>query len=262
MTRPICLLGEIILLLSLGASVYSRRGLVARLENAALNKPTLQGPNTHRYLDHFYKSSFAVDGNPSSLFPDCAGVDTADIMWWIVDLTRSRKIHAVRILPRQDSSYSLENFTIDMFDDDPRLTSGFPRNFGQICASQIDKIGPGKWTGLSCTAIMKKRFVRIVKHGNSHMALCEVEILAEELDESTGQAYKIKPKTAATVDAKTYVGQFPTAMYCAVALFDDNEPNGFQFDTETRQCFVFQTSPLRGDAGVESSATYDTYTVL
>ncbi|GFR96824.1 fucolectin-like [Elysia marginata] len=258
MNRYICMLGKLTLLLSLGVNVYSRRGLVARLENAALNKPTVQGPNTFMSC----KSSFAVDGNASPLNPYCAEIRLTNVMWWMVDLIRSRNIHTIRILTRQNTPARLENFTIDMFDEDPRDTMGFPNNFGQVCASHVDKIGPGEWIGLSCVAIIRKRFVRIVKHGNDHLSLCEVEVLAEEIGESTGQAYKIRPETAATVDAKTYVGEFPTAMYCAVALLDDKEPNGFQFDTESRQCFLFQTSPFRGDTGVESSATCSTYTVL
>ncbi|KAK3792404.1 hypothetical protein RRG08_045947 [Elysia crispata] len=50
----------LVLLLSLIAKIYSN--VTPELENSALNKPTVQGPRTHRYIDHYYKSSFAVDG--------------------------------------------------------------------------------------------------------------------------------------------------------------------------------------------------------
>ena len=209
----------LVLLLSLIAKIYSN--VTPELENSALNKPTVQGPRTHRYIDHYYKSSFAVDGNPSPLFPYCAAVDTDNVMWWAVDLTRSRKIHSVIILTRSDSRFRLENFTVDGFDSDPRKEPGFPRNFGQICVSRVDQLDTAVWTELPCSAVMETRFVRIVKHGYDHLALCEMEILAEVIGNEV--AYKFAPKSIAQTLSNQNVGQFDTAPSCGVALVQDKD---------------------------------------
>ncbi|RUS77321.1 hypothetical protein EGW08_014918 [Elysia chlorotica] len=247
-----------LLLLSIGATVYSNGSLV--LENAALNKPTTQGPSTHRYLHHFYESSFAVDGKISTLFPDCAGVDTANVMWWTVDLIRSRKIHKVRILTRFNSDFRRENFTIDGFHEDPTQASGFQRNFGQICTSRVDQLDAGVFSDLACSYVMETRFVRIVKHGYAHLALCEVQVLAEVLGNEA--AYKVVPKSSAQIMPKETVGKFNTATSCAVALAGDKEHNGFQFKSQAGECIKFQTSPFRGDNSVDPSTSWDLYTVL
>ena len=258
----LCLSSEILLLLLLLLSFVARgfSSTAASLENAALNKPTSQGPRTHRYYDYYYESSFAVDGDINTLFHFCAAVDTDNVMWWIVDLTRSRKIHSVRILSRANSDFRLENFTVDGFDDDPRKAPGFPRNFGQICASRVDKVGAAEWAEMTCAGVIETRFVRIVKHGYAHLALCEVQVLAEVIGNET--TYTSAGKYAAEVESKSKVGKFETAVSCAVALVQDREHNGFQFNRESRECLSFQNSPLRGDDGVESSTVWNMYTVV
>ncbi|GFN83873.1 fucolectin-like [Plakobranchus ocellatus] len=150
--------------------------------NLALHRPTAQGPETFtnelsRNTPSLYLSNKAVDGNADgTLYSHCSHTIDAPIMWWLVDLEDSCQIHSVALLNRDESSYRLQNFTIDIFRKDPRLEPTFPENFGQICAHQVDPVGASQWVELDCNnGPVTGQFVRIVKRSFEALTLCQVK---------------------------------------------------------------------------------------
>ena len=147
------------------------------LTNVALNKSTAQGPGT--WSDPtLYKSDNAVDGIEKTEAMYCTHTSYANIMWWMVDLQAIYRIYRVAVLNRGSFEYRLQNFTIDVFMNDPRADPDFPGTLGNICAYRNIPVGVSQWAELTCDPRPSiGRFVRVVKTGYEHLTLCEVSLL-------------------------------------------------------------------------------------
>ena len=154
---------------------------VSDLTNVALNKPTDQGPGTFVDLGItqdplFFQSSNAVDGGDSTSWFFCANTKNNNPNWWLVDLQATYQIHRVDLLNRDGMYYPrLQNFTVDIFEQDPRSLPGFPDTSGKICIYHKGVVGESQWAELNCNpGALTGRFVRVIKWGFEHLTLCEV----------------------------------------------------------------------------------------
>ena len=148
---------------------------VTGVTNVALHKPAAQGP---RIRGNCY-ASHAVDGILDRYIEKCASTELTYsniLQWWMIDLEEGHWIHNLRILNRADCcGWYLQNFTIDVFLEDPRALSGFPSDKGKIYARRIPMVGIGEWVELQCDpGPLFGRFVRVLKWGNRALNLCEV----------------------------------------------------------------------------------------
>ena len=144
---------------------------VSGVSNVALDNPAYQGPST------LTPASLAVDGKEGTHYAVCAHTtEFIDPKWWMVDLQDEHWIHRVSILNRGDEyGDRLQNFTVDIFREDPRTMPGFPNTIGKICARHTAAVGLGAWAVLPChPEPLIGRFVRVIKWGFEHLALCEV----------------------------------------------------------------------------------------
>ena len=156
------------------------------LTDVALHKPTAQGPATWinpAYSDPTtHKSENAVDGIEDTEVVYCTHTTEAKLMWWMVDLQATYRIYRVAVLNRDSMSYRLQNFTIDVFMNDPRAEPDFPVTLGNICAYRKDPVGVSQWAELNCDPRpIIGRFVRVVKSGYEQLTLCEVRFVETQL---------------------------------------------------------------------------------
>ena len=150
------------------------------LTNVALHKPTAQGPETWSETDYqsipsSFQSLKAVDGVDDTLGAKCAHTVGEGPKWWLVDLLGEYKIYTVAVLNRDTFSYRLQNFTVEIGNQDPRNMPGFPETVGQICFHHRSVVGGAEWAELDCASgFLTGQFVRVVKWGYEHLTLCEV----------------------------------------------------------------------------------------
>ena len=167
------------------AFLQSTKAEASSFPNVALNKATFQGPGTRvtnrSVVDpSVYTSQKAVDGNNSTNRLDCTATDTdfspdITIQWWLVDLGAPYYIHMVALLNRENFHDRLQNFTVDLFLEDPRMGSGFPKTLGTICGNRTAPVGQGQWAEFTCqSGPVLGRFVRVVKWFKRWLSLCEV----------------------------------------------------------------------------------------
>ena len=148
--------------------------------NVALNKPTDQGPRTFfNYKSarnpSYFLSSNAVDGNVSTKDTFCAALYDDEPNWWLVDLQAPYQIYSAFVLNSNRIAPNFQNFTVDIFDQDPRLMSDFPNAVGRICLYQKSVVGASQWAGRVCNAApLSGRFLRLVKWGFGNLVVCEV----------------------------------------------------------------------------------------
>ena len=148
--------------------------------NVALNKPTDQGPRTISNFQSegnplYYRSSNAVDGNLSTEDTFCAAIYDDEPNWWLVDLQAPYQIYSAYVLNSNRIAHNLENFTVDIFDQDPRLMSGFPNVVGRICFYHRSDVSASHMAGRVCNAApLSGRFLRLVKWGFGNLIVCEV----------------------------------------------------------------------------------------
>nr|KAI8762175.1 fucolectin-7-like [Biomphalaria glabrata] len=134
---------------------------IVGLYNAALFKPAVQ---IDTYMtDEAYK---AVDGNNDSnaFHGYCQITLQHKVPWWMVDLRGQFTVEQVRITNRQDDwvyGMRLQNFDIDVFEQDPRQLPNFPDISGHVCYHQTSAPGLGTFT-YNCTAPIVGRYVRLV----------------------------------------------------------------------------------------------------
>ena len=141
--------------------------------NVALKKPTDQGPGTE--IGH--KGYKAVDGIETDNWHGCTQTTKAKVTWWMVDLLAVYKIHSLAVLNTDRYGGLLQNFTVDIFMTDPRELPGFPDISGEICAYHKSSVPDSQWAELNCTSASSiGRFVRVIKRGFYHLALCEVRM--------------------------------------------------------------------------------------
>ena len=167
------MVSTIIFLLSTSAMYPKNRAKALRIGDVARNKPTDQGPNPWSNCP----SSNAVDGDHSISLYYCTHTATdGDPKWWMVDLQDNHWIRSVSVLNRGDCcAERLQNFTVDMFLEDPRTMPGFSNTMGKICAHRTAAIGSGSWYELYCEPEpVIGRFVRVIKWGFGALTLCEV----------------------------------------------------------------------------------------
>ena len=167
-------MGSTIFFLLSTAAMYPKNGAKAScIGNVARNKPTDQGPNP---LSN-YPSSNAVEGDSSTDMNHCTHTaHDGDPKWWMVDLQDNHWIRSVSVLNRGDCcAERLQNFTVDIFLEDPRTMLGFPNTMGRIFAHRTTAIGSGSWYELYCEPEpVIGRFVRVIKWGFGALTLCEV----------------------------------------------------------------------------------------
>ena len=145
----------------------------SRITNLAQNKPAFQGPGT---LGSCFPGN-GVDGLTGLHYTQCTHTYwNSDPKWWMVDLQDRHWIHEVSLLNRGDCcTYRLQNFTVDMFAEDPREVSGFPKNLGEICGHRTPEVPGSQWANLLCNPRpLIGRFLRVVKWGYDALTLCEV----------------------------------------------------------------------------------------
>ena len=170
-------MGSTIIFLLWTFAMYPKNGAKAsRIDELARDKPTDQGPNPRSD----YPSSNAVDGDSSTHINHCTQTaPDGDPKWWMVDLQDNHWIRSVSVLNRGDCcAERLQNFTVDMFLEDPRTMPGFPNTMGKICAHRTAEIGSSSWYELYCKPEpVIGRFVRVIKWGFGALTLCEVKIV-------------------------------------------------------------------------------------
>ncbi|GFN83874.1 F5/8 type c domain-containing protein [Plakobranchus ocellatus] len=194
--------------------------------NLALHKPTAQGPATWNN-DHdpsLYISSKAVDGKVDLTSTNhCTHTTNADLTWWLVDLGVSSPIHRVAVLNRDAYSDRLRNFTIDVFQSDPKLEPIFPGNVGEICARQVDPVGSSQWVEFDCNnGSVIGRFLRLIKFGFRSMSLCEVRVLKDLCAMESRNTYRHVPNTKSLSESREVLGVFSTPMQCGLTLWQRN----------------------------------------
>ena len=147
------------------------------LTNVALNKPTDQGPGTLATVENgldpsYYQSHQAVDGRTKTESEFCTHTIDARPVWWLVDLQTTYQIQSVTIL---NGGNEFENFTVDVFDQDPRTAVGFPGTLGKICAHHNYDVPSGWWVTLNCdSGYLTGRFLRVIRLEHNYLSFCEV----------------------------------------------------------------------------------------
>ncbi|GFN85637.1 fucolectin-like [Plakobranchus ocellatus] len=171
-------------------------------------------------------------------------------MWWLVDLEDSCQIHSVALLNRDEFSYRLQNFTIDIFRKDPRLEPTFPENSGQICAHQVDPVGASQWVELDCNnGPVTGQFVRIVKRSFEALTLCQVQVFGYSWSVKTRSTYRHVPNTKSLSEPREVLGVFSTPMQCGLTLWRRLHLNAFHFNKNSGYCEGYST-----ESGSHSSA--------
>nr|KAI8762410.1 fucolectin-like; partial [Biomphalaria glabrata] len=161
------------------------------LFNAALFKHAIQS-STFETFDA-YKG---VDGNADGylLNDHCQHTGQELIPWWMVDLRGQFVVEKIQLTNRQDvymneqMALRLRNFSIEIFQTDPRQLDSFPKVTGQVCYYQTDPLGPSTFN-FTCPVPIVGRFVRIVMRldVSDYLHICEMEVLARNsiLEENT-----------------------------------------------------------------------------
>ena len=176
----LCSMHSAVCVLLCASAISPHNGVKASgVLNAALNKPADQGPSTFQICF----GGLAVDGySESTDYRRCAHTTAGNPQWWMVDLQDEHWIHRVSVLNRGDCCNDrLQNFTVDIFAEDPRKMPGFPEMLGNVCARWKPAVGLAQWVELTCDAgPIFGRFVRVVKWGLSYLTLCEVRNRAND----------------------------------------------------------------------------------
>lgn len=172
--------------------------------NLAFNKPAVQSS------EYIYSSLFpafrAVDGNRGGnhMTDHCSQTKIEpDWHWWMVDLMAIHRITSIHIYNRNSDEPGirdrLQNFTVEVSSEDPRMFTGFPKNTHQadVCLRHVVPLPLGGPHKFDCQKPSYGRFVRIVKKSDmgSPLELCEIEVY-ETLT-------TVKPSTTSTTTTAT-----------------------------------------------------------
>ncbi|GFN85641.1 fucolectin-like [Plakobranchus ocellatus] len=218
-------------------------------------KPSSQGPATYIIQKSssdpsLFRSNKAVDGvNDTDIF-QCTHTTDNNIMWWLVDLEALYQIHSVILLNRDVFSERLQNFTVDVFEKDPKLEPSFPETFGRICAQQVDPLGAAQWTEFNCrNGPIAGQFVRIVKYGFGALSLCEVRVFENPLSTAFRSTFRHVPNTKSLSESREALGVYSTPMQCGLTLWQRLHLNAFHFNKSSGYCEGYST-----ESGSHSSA--------
>ncbi|XP_059143678.1 fucolectin-7-like [Physella acuta] len=133
------------------------------LFNAALYKPAYV---SSVYTTISLPASNANDGNDSVSLASCTHTNVDDPGWWMVDLRGLYRVEQIVLVNRGDdnnSSLRTQNYQFDVFRSDPRLSSGFPTDPGEVCYKRIEPVGQGATLTQICDYPIMGRFVRFTR---------------------------------------------------------------------------------------------------
>ncbi|RUS71206.1 hypothetical protein EGW08_021031 [Elysia chlorotica] len=248
-------------------------GKISPFQNAALYKPTFQGPDTLKLSQQYYKyndstifqSGKAVDGLVGTHFSQCTHtVQDADYFWWMVDLQDVYIIRRVELLNRNEVNDRLQDFTVDVFLRDPRPDPGFPGKLGDICAHQLDAFGPSEWAELKCDRPITGRFVRVIKNAYAALTLCEglMDMYARINGERGGLGVEHRLPTQKvrvfaskffgrtfqrtpnrqwhTAESQHHLGEFVSAIHCATFMLQQAQLTAFRYNEQSGRCMGFE----------------------
>ncbi|XP_025077935.1 uncharacterized protein LOC112554391 [Pomacea canaliculata] len=196
-------------------------GVIAALENMALNKPAQQSSESLLYSGIAKK---AVDGNTDGNFlhGSCTHTDEsylANKPWWKVDLMGFYKVSGVEIFTRTDCcSYRLKQFEVRVSLVNPTT---FPSNEGQQCFYRTDEV-PTSGLYINCTQPIIGRYVSLFKPNLYVLSICELRVFADRAGAYSGFLDNFRAVGKAN---KSFEGV--SASTCAVRC------------AQTDSCFVF-----------------------
>ncbi|KAH9488877.1 hypothetical protein Btru_041509 [Bulinus truncatus] len=149
-----------------------------QLYNAAQYKPAVQSTSWFPYYAHL-----PVDGSRDSNLGNghCQATLSQDMPWWMVDLRGQFVVDTIRLTNRMDYNlyFRLKNFTIDIFDQDPRQMTNFPNVVGNVFYQQDDSLNQ-ETLNITCPNPITGRYVRLLLNvSDGILDFCEMEIFVE-----------------------------------------------------------------------------------
>ncbi|XP_070178593.1 uncharacterized protein [Littorina saxatilis] len=152
----------------------------APLRNVGLNKHATQSST----YDSTSAAQKAVDGNrsPNRLLTFSCSIanPSAQGAWWQVDLGGLYFVDSVFITNRNGFSDETRDYDVRVYTEDPTSNAA---NTGTLCFHYDGEMRSKETARLTCqSGPIKGRYVRVINSPNSHLTLCEVQVMALGID--------------------------------------------------------------------------------
>ncbi|XP_059157962.1 fucolectin-like [Physella acuta] len=157
--------------------------VLADLYNVALYKPSYQSSDFLDRNNLSFWAALANDGNLDYNLDNrhCQHTLEDQPGWWMVDLRGVYTVEQIIITNRGDDSSYLrtQNYQIDVFQTDPRLSSNF-QAAGVVCYIRVEPLGQGETYTRNCTTPAVGRFVRFIRYTKDYMNVCEIQVMSSQ----------------------------------------------------------------------------------
>ncbi|XP_055896055.1 uncharacterized protein LOC129928050 [Biomphalaria glabrata] len=216
------------------------------LYNAARFKPS----SMITTLSNFY-SYLGVDGDYSGVINNghCMHTNNEHAPWWIVDLLGQFEVQQIKLYNRNEdyiSAIRVKNFTLDIFDEDPRQLANFPTITGHLCYNQTD---PLETTPLlvNCRTSILGRYIRLsmTTDVNNPLHICEMEVLVSSSNYEIINFNKIM--NTKLVDTPMAQVQLSDSFFCVLECLKrrlSTYCTAVNWITSTRSCQLFSINPF------------------
>ncbi|XP_059175985.1 uncharacterized protein LOC131955756 [Physella acuta] len=165
----------------------------------------------------------------------------------MVDLRGLYTVEQIVITNRGDdqpSSDRAQNYQIDVFPTDPRLSPNFPMASGQVCYTRIAPLGVGETFTQNCSTPIVGRFVRFIRYTPDLMNLCEIKVMASSVSyrenkfsRTENSRLTIAPFTTTTTTSPT------TCSLTCLERRDSDTCTAFNWIRTSNQCQMFSLDP-------------------
>ncbi|KAH9488879.1 hypothetical protein Btru_041514 [Bulinus truncatus] len=218
------------------------------LFNAALYKPAIQSSTYSASDTGTLSAHLAVDGNnDTNIFKGHCQSTLYEIMpWWMVDLRGQFVVDTIKITNRMDLNayYRLRNFTIDIFDQDPRQLTNFPNILGYVCYKQAASLNQPELV-ISCPTPKTGRFVRLLLNLTTVdvLHICEMEVLVSQFLYGDNLFYiQMNTKLSGLVlDTLTVSDPYKCIEECFARWL--SRCTAFNWVTTSKTCQLFSVNP-------------------
>ncbi|XP_055874568.1 fucolectin-like [Biomphalaria glabrata] len=229
--------------MSINLTLLAMVGATTGLYNAAVFKPAVQSS--------LYRTNYAyraVDGNNDGNYYNghCQHTNPEYSPWWMVDLLGQFTVEQITLTNREDMfSRRLRNFTIDIFEQDPRQLVDFPNITGQVCYNQSNPLNGGVYN-FSCSYPIVGRYVRIILRpgATETLHICEMEVLVgSSCVEQINFKRKVNTKLQSTSLAEMTVRNSLSCLRECMLRRSTDVCTAFNWVKATRSCQLFSVHP-------------------
>ncbi|KAH9488875.1 hypothetical protein Btru_041506 [Bulinus truncatus] len=212
------------------------------LYNAALYKPAVQSSTYGSYVAHL-----AVDGSRISniQYGHCQHTLNDNMPWWMVDLRGQFVVDTIRLTNRMDSGFytRLQNFSFDVFDEDPRRLPNFPNITGKVCYRQISNMLK-ETLNVTCSPQAIGRFLRLLMNVTiGALDICEVEVfVSDSLNDRRLFTIRLDTKLPGS-GLDTLTASDPASCVQECLARRSSPCTAFIWVTTTKTCQLFSVNP-------------------